>query len=142
MKLIKNHNNKGFLHAFNKTSGALFWTKNIKNTYFPNTKIRSKNTFVPNAIVSRNTPAKYLNSFIIGTISLSTLLRIDIKTGKLISKLRLSSHPDARITMSGTVVGNKIIEIENFILNIKRKQILRWRFFTWGRLNNIYLINA
>lgn len=95
--------NDGHLFAYNKTSGQLFWSKSIKDAYFPNPKYLSPKNIPPATVVSRTTPVKYLNSFLIGTIDYTSILRIDIKTGALIGKVRLSTHRFARITMSGTV---------------------------------------
>ena len=96
----------GNLYAFNKTSGKLFWKNSIKKAYFKDPKLHSKITFTPNVVVSRTTPVKYRNSFLLGTIDYCSILRIDIKTGTLIGKVRLSSLRYARITMSGTVLDN------------------------------------
>ncbi|WP_434991071.1 PQQ-binding-like beta-propeller repeat protein [Xanthomonas melonis] len=58
--------------------------------------------------VTRNTPAISARSIIVGDQAAGTLLAIDKKTGKLLWKTTVETNPQARITSSPVIYGNRI----------------------------------
>lgn len=58
--------------------------------------------------VTRNTPAISANSIIVGDQAAGTVLAIDKKTGKLLWKTTAEANPQARITSSPVIYGNRI----------------------------------
>ena len=88
------------LYAYSKTTGLLYWSKNVKQTYFSEAKFSSTLIFFD------STPAKYLDTFLMGVYQYGYVVRIQISTGNLIGKVIINSHSLARISQSGTVFGN------------------------------------
>ncbi|MGK9145384.1 PQQ-binding-like beta-propeller repeat protein [Xanthomonas euvesicatoria] len=58
--------------------------------------------------VTRNTPAISAKSIIVGDQVAGTLLALDKKTGKLLWKTTVEANPQARITSSPVIYGNRI----------------------------------
>ncbi|PPT59760.1 PQQ-binding-like beta-propeller repeat protein [Xanthomonas arboricola] len=58
--------------------------------------------------VTRNTPAISANSIIVGDQAAGTVLAIDKKTGKLLWKTTAEANPQARITSSPVIYGNRV----------------------------------
>jgi outer membrane protein assembly factor BamB len=94
----------GYIYAYNKSSSLLIWKKYISSDYYANR--------LPVNTTSRTTPARFQNSFLIGTRIPGDILKIDIANGALLGSVRVNSHPDARITSSGTVFN------ENFYVGV------------------------
>lgn len=93
----------GHIYAYGTKDDVPKWAFNIKEAYYSDD---SSINLYNNKIISVTTPTYWMQTVIICIKGPADILAIDLMTGRLLWKKRLSEHPEAIITGSGTVYNN------------------------------------